>query len=165
MDKLASLGIDLWSIVLYLVNTGVLLAVLTYFLYKPLMKFMDERRKKIKDSIEEAQSLRDEFAAELAKTQKEKEKVEAELREELQKLHKFTDQKRAELVKEMEAARADMMQKAQAEIDQKKEQLIKDAEADVKRLMSQIILQIVENQVPEEVIQGSIKDAWKHYKK
>ena len=46
---------------LYLINTGVLLAILTYFLYKPILKFIDQRRQQIIDSIEESKKLREEF--------------------------------------------------------------------------------------------------------
>lgn len=56
-----------------------------------------------------------------------------------------------------------MMEKAQAEIDKKKEQLIKDAESEIKELMTKIILEIVENKVPENVINDSIKSSWKNY--
>lgn len=165
MDKLANLGIDLRSIVLYLANTGVLLVVLTYLLYKPIFKFIDERRHKIESSIDEAQRLRDEFAKRLEESEKAKDAVEATLREELANMQRFTEQKRAELTKEMDEKRVDMLQKAQMEIDKKKDALLKDAEAEVKRLMTAIILDVVENKVPEDVIQASVKDAWKTHSK
>lgn len=165
MDQLSSLGIDPWSMLLYLVNTGVLLAVLSYLLYKPILKFVDQRQKQIKENIEEAQKLQETFEARLAKSEQERAKVEAELKQELDNLHKFTDKKRAELVSEMEATRNEMIQKAQAEIDAKKESIIKEAEAEVKKVMTQIILHIVENKVPEDVIESSISSAWKTYSK
>lgn len=165
MDQLANLGIDLRSIVLYLVNTGVLLVVLTYLLYKPLFKFIDERRFKIERSIDEAQKLRDEFAEKLEEGEKAKAKVEAELREELANMQRFTEQKRTELIKEMDEKKTDMIQKAQMEIDKKKDALLKEAEGEVKRLMTAIILDVVENKVPEDVIQSSVKDAWKKHSK
>ena len=165
MDQLSNLGIDPWNMLLYLANTGVLLVILTYFLYKPILKFIDERRKTIEDSIEEANKLQQTFEAKLKESQEERAKVEAELKEELDNLHKFTDKKKAELIKEVEVMRTEMIQKTQKEIDQKKEELIKDAEAEVKRIMTQIILNIVENQVPEEVIQKSIKSSWTKYNK
>lgn len=163
MDKLASLGIDVWSMVLYLLNTGVLLVVLVYLLYKPINQFLEKRQKQITDSIDEAQKLQEKFEKELEKSHAEREKTESELRDELSKLQKFTDQKRAELVAEMEQAKAAMMQKAQNEIDKKKDNLIKDAEGDIKELMTKIILEIVENKVPEDVINDSIQSAWKKY--
>lgn len=165
MDKLASLGIDPWSMLLYLVNTGLLIAVLTYFFYRPLLKLIDDRRKQIKDSIDEAEKLKNEFEATLAKSEAAKEATEAELREELKKLQSYVEKKKAEMVAEMEAARSSMMEKAQKEIDEKKASLLKEAETDVKALMTRIILHIVENQVPEDVIQKSIESAWKSYQK
>ncbi len=165
MDKLLQLGIDPWSMLLYLANTGVLIAVLTYFFYKPMVKFMDDRRQQIKDSIDEAERLQDEFKAELEKVEAEKAEAEAELKKELDRLRRFTEEKRAELTSEMEAARAKMMEKAQAEIDQKKDSLIKEVEADVMKLMTRIILDIVENKVPEDVVEGSIQTAWKNAQK
>lgn len=165
MDKLLSLGIDPWSILLYWINTGLLLAVLTYLLYKPILGFIDKRRQQIIDSIDESKKMKETFEEKLAESEKKREEKEAELKEELANLHKFTEQKRAELTTEMEQARSEMMQKTQKEIDEKKANLIKDAEKDIKALMTRIILEIVESKVPEEVISESISSAWKSYNK
>jgi F-type H+-transporting ATPase subunit b len=163
IDQLANLGIDWHSIVLYLANTAVLLDVLTKFLYKPILKFLDERKAQIEKSIQEAQTLQLEFEKKLKESEADKQAVEAELRSEIQNLKKFIDQKRAEMVAEMDAKRAEMMQKAQAEITERKATLLKEAEADVMALMTRIVLDIVQNKVPEKVIQDSIHSAWKDY--
>ncbi len=165
MDQLASLGINPWSMLLYLLNTGVVLVVLLKFLYKPIQKFVDERQEQIKSSIDESRKLKEEFEAQAEKLRAEKKEAEATLKEEIENLKSFTDKKRAELTAEMEAARSDMMQKAQKEITERKDKLIKDAEAEIKQLMSKIILEIVENNVPEEVIEKSVKSAWTAYTK
>ncbi|MFT7183935.1 MAG: F-type H+-transporting ATPase subunit b [Oceanicoccus sp.] len=165
MDKLASLGIDLSKIVFYLVNVGLLLVLLQHFLYKPLLTFIDQRRKHIADSIEESNRLRSEFEKTLTQAKTDRETSEETLREELAKLKRFTEEERAKLITDMDAARTEMMRKAQGEIDQKKDNLLKDAEKDVKALMSKIILDIVQNKVPEKVIQESIQDSWKQYSK
>lgn len=165
MDQLASLGIDLGSILFYMVNTGVLLAVLTYLLYKPLFRVIDERRKHIADSIQESNRLQAEFGKTLEQAKLDREASEEQLREDLARLKKFIEEERAKLTEEMDSARTAMLQKAQEEIDQKKAKLLKDAERDVMALMSKIILDIVQNKVPEKVIQESIEDAWKHYTK
>ncbi len=165
MDKIANLGIDLWSILIYLANTGLILFILTYFLYKPLLAFIDQRRKQIADSLEQARVLSEEFENKMVETKAEKEKVEAELKEELVKLRKYVEEKRAELTAEMTQVRADMLTQAQAEIDEKKARLIKDAEKEIMDLMKKIILDIVRNKVPEKVIQESIGDAWASYRR
>lgn len=165
MDKLLSLGIDPWSILLYWINTGLLLAVLTYLLYKPILGFIDKRRQQIVDSIDESTKMKESFEKKLSESEKKREENEAQLKEELANLHKFTEQKRAQLNSEMEQARTEMMEKTQKEMDDKKSTLIKEAEKDIKNLMTRIILEIVERKVPEEVITESISSAWKTYNK
>ena len=51
MDGLSKLGINLGHVVFYLVNTGLLLTVLTYVLYKPILRFLDKRRDQIRRSV------------------------------------------------------------------------------------------------------------------
>ncbi len=55
MDQLIStFGLNWKLLVIQAVNFGVLLSVLTYLLYKPLMKTIDERRAKIAEGVEAA---------------------------------------------------------------------------------------------------------------
>ena len=53
-DLLGSFGIDWRLLLMQAVNFGVLLAALTYFLYKPVLKVLDERRAKIRQGIKDA---------------------------------------------------------------------------------------------------------------
>lgn len=165
MDGLLKLGIDPWAILTYVVNTGVLLAVLTYVLYKPLMKFLDQRRDQIISSVDEARLLKEQLDVKSAETQAAQTKFEADLKKETENLRKFLEERRVDLDKEMSAARTEMLQKAQTEIDHKQAEMIKDVEAALLTLMKKIILDIVQNKVPEEVVQASIHDSWKAYRK
>lgn len=165
MDKLLSLGIDPWQMLLYLVNTGIVVAVLTFYLYKPVLKFIDKRRDQILQSIDESKNLQETFERKLEESERKRKENEAQLKEEMNNLHKFTEEKRKELTAEMEKARTEMMKKAHKEIEEKKSALISDAEKEVKALMGRIILDIVENKVPEDVIKDSIHSAWKQYSK
>lgn len=61
-------GIDVKLIVIQIVNFGLLLAVLSYFLYKPVLKMLADREAKIKQGIADAEQ------AALAKSEAEKEK-------------------------------------------------------------------------------------------
>jgi F0F1-type ATP synthase membrane subunit b/b' len=64
----------------------------------------------------------------------------------------------------MNATRTAMMQKAEAEIEARKTAMVKEVEEELLVLIKKIVLDIVRNKVPEEVVQSSVKDAWKHYK-
>ncbi len=164
MDSLLNLGINPMSILIYMTNIGLLIGVLTFFLHKPLLNFLDERRKTIADSLEQARVLREGFDEQLKLAREEKAKMEQELRDELANLHKFVETKRAELISAMEKEKAELLAKAYSDIEAKKEALVKDAEKQVMTLMVKIILDIVQNKVPEKVIQESVQDSWKHYR-
>ncbi len=56
MEQLFSaFGVDWRLLVIQGVNFGVLISVLTYFLYKPMMKMIDERREKIAEGVRKAE--------------------------------------------------------------------------------------------------------------
>lgn len=165
MDRLAELGIDLWSILVYMTTTGVMVVVLTVLIYKPLLNFIDQRRKLIGDSIDEANLIREEFSKKLHESEKEKRVMEGELRQEMDNLRSFVEKKRLEMATEMEANRSEMMAKAQKEITAQKEKIIESAEKEVMEVMTRIVLEIVQRKVPEKVIAESIEEAWKQYSK
>lgn len=163
MEGLAKLGIDPFSILLYLLNTGLLLVVLIYVLYKPILRYLDERKDQIRRSVEEAQLLKVELDKKSVEAAEASSKAEEMLKREMENLRKFTEEKRAELTAEMESARADMLAKADADITRRKEELLKDAEKATMDLIKKVVLHIVQNKVPEEVVEASIKDSWKQF--
>ncbi len=161
MDGLSKLGIDPIAILIYLVNTGVLLLVLVYLLYKPVLKFIDQRRKQISDSVDEARLLKEELDQKSHEVAQAQARFEAELKKEREELRKFSEQKRAEMEAEMNATRTAMLQKAEADIAARQADMIHEVENVLLELMKKIILDIVQHKVPEQVIQESIQDAWK----
>ena len=55
---LAALGVDLTSLIVYVVNFGILLIILYLVGYKRILGIMDQRSQRIKDSLEEADRVR-----------------------------------------------------------------------------------------------------------
>ncbi len=60
-DLLQSFGIDWRLLIIQAVNFGVLLVALTYFLYKPVLNILDERRKKIEQGVKDASDAKHEL--------------------------------------------------------------------------------------------------------
>jgi F-type H+-transporting ATPase subunit b len=63
MDLLDKLGIDWKLLVAQTVNFLIVLGVLYQFLYKPLIKFLEQRRARIEASLKEAQRIEGELKA------------------------------------------------------------------------------------------------------
>jgi len=62
MGSFADIGINLPLLVAFIVNFVILFALLGLFLYKPVMKMLDERSKRIKESMERAEATKEEYA-------------------------------------------------------------------------------------------------------
>jgi F-type H+-transporting ATPase subunit b len=59
---MGAIGINLPLLIAFIVNFVILFALLGVFLYKPVMKMLDERSKKIKESMERAEATKEEYA-------------------------------------------------------------------------------------------------------
>ena len=82
MEILNQFGVQPILLAAQVVNFLILLFILKRFLYKPLLKVLDERKKKIADSLKNAE----EIEKRLLMTEEEKEKILAKTQVEAQKL-------------------------------------------------------------------------------
>lgn len=62
MGGLAGLGINLPTLLAQIVNVVILLVVLYFVAYKPVMRMLDERSRRIKDSMEQADAIKEQAA-------------------------------------------------------------------------------------------------------
>ena len=73
-----SLGINGWSLLWHTINFLILLVVFQRFLYKPIMRIIDQRAQKVRESLEQAElikqeteNVKDQSRAEIERAQKE----------------------------------------------------------------------------------------------
>lgn len=57
MELLSKLGVDWKLLIAQMVNFGILLTVLTYFVYKPLLNLLDARRERVAKAMKEAKRI------------------------------------------------------------------------------------------------------------
>lgn len=101
--------IDYFTIIAQILNFLVLIVLLRHFLYRPVIKSMDEREQKIASRLKEAEQKRKE-AEEEAESQ----------REMLQEISDKREEMLARAEEEVKAVRADLMKKAHAEVESSK---------------------------------------------
>ena len=73
-----ALGINLPGLIVQLVNFALLLLVLRLVLYKPILKMLDQRRERIAESLQAADSMKQQAAAAETQVQEELAKARAE---------------------------------------------------------------------------------------
>ena len=158
---LDQLGID-WQLFLsQVVNFFILLGMLTFFVYKPLIKVLKERTQKIKTGLEKADEA-DVRLKEIDVIGKEKIKVAEQKGIEI---IKETEQKAKDLASELQKKIEEKQAKAQAEL---REQLKKQIEENRKNVLAQAaelvrktIIKTVElkpGDIDDALIKKAVKD-------
>lgn len=161
MEALKSLGIDPWAIVLYLVNFGLLLAILTKFLYKPVLKFLDERRETVRNNLEEADKLRTTLSDERAKRIEEAKASSAESARQVAAAKSEAEAKSRVLLAEAEERREKLMAEAEADIAERKLKLVGQVEGELLKRVEAVTMRVLQDKVPEKVVAESVSEAWK----
>ncbi len=135
-EVLLSFGVNKASFLASLVNFTILLVILHRFAYKPLLEVLDERRRKIADSMKQA----DQIKAELAKTQAARDEILFQANEAARKMieearlaaDKFRDQKLNEALQSAQ----ETLRKAQDAGRQEREKML----ADLRREMVALVV-------------------------
>ncbi len=160
---MTALGVNLPALVAYLVNFLILLGILTFFAYKPLLRVMDQRAERIRESLAAADLARQEAASSRAA-------IEEQLNEARREGQRLLDQAReaAERHREEEAARA--RQQAEAFVARAREDIQRERDAAIAEVRSnfgdlaitaaeRIIRRSVDRQVHQELITQVLEES------
>ena len=141
------LGINLPSLLVFLVNFAILLVILYFFAYKPILKMLDQRSERIRESLE---------AAEQAKQQAEESetRIQEQLQEARRQGQRLLEQARAladkyredEMAKAREEAEAFVV-RARQEIQQERDGAVEE----VKRHFAVLAIQAAERVIGQSV--------------
>jgi F-type H+-transporting ATPase subunit b len=147
---LGTLGFDLPSLIVYLVNFCLLLAILYYFAYKPFLNLMDERSRRIKEGLDAAEKAKEESA-----------RIQADMERQLEEAHKegqqFIERTRAiadrYLEEERETARREVetyLERARADIQRERDEAMQEVRRHFAELVSRASEQIIGRALDEK---------------
>ena len=126
MGGFASLGINLSLLVVFTVNFIILLVLLRLFLYKPVMKVLDERAQRTKEAMELAEATKQEFEQAKGEVQKQIEKGRQEgqaiIAQALQTGERLKEESRAEAAKQAQV----MIDRARSELEAERDKIVGD---------------------------------------
>ncbi len=150
MEMFQTLGINWGMLIAQAVNFGVLLAVMTFFLYRPVLRLLDERRERVRQSMEHASKL-----------EKQVEEMEVERKK---RLKEWDDQAKdflADAKKQADTSRKELTDAAKAEVDQLLEKGRKQLEDERRALLSglQETVTTVSIQLAEKILAREFSDA------
>lgn len=131
---LSAFGIDGKLLIAQLINFGILFAALSYLLYKPVMKTLDDRKTLIKEGVEAAQ----ENIAKKGDAEKEAQEIVRTAEQEAEGItgsaRESAQAQRASLIKEAEARAAAIEADAQARAKEDAAKVLRESEKEIARL-------------------------------
>ncbi len=159
---MTELGVNLPSLVAYLINFIVLLGILFLFAYKPLVRLLDQRAERIRESLEAADQARLEAASS-------KEAVEEALNEGRREGQRLMDQAReaAERFRSEEMVRARneaeaFVERAKADIQRERDAAVEEVRANFGDLAitaaERVIRRSLDRQAHEELINQVLEE-------
>ena len=124
MGGFASLGINLPLLVVFIINFIILFILLRLFLYKPVLKILDERAKRTKEGMELAEATKKEYEQVKGEVQKQIEKgrqeAQAVIAQALQTGERLKEESREEATKQAQV----IIDRTRAELESDREKIV-----------------------------------------
>jgi len=126
MGGFASLGLNLPLLVVFVVNFIILFVLLRLFLYKPVLKMLDERTKRTKEGMELAEATKKEYEQAKGEVQKQIEKGRQEaqtiIAQAMQVGEKLKEESRQEATKQAQV----IVDRTRAELETERDKIVGD---------------------------------------
>ena len=124
MEGLASLGINLPTLVAQLINFGILFGLMYLVAYKPIMRILDARSRKIKESMEQTESVKEQAARAEEETKKQLEAAAKEGQEVIARAVRTGEEVQREAQQGAKQEAESLITRARAEIQRERDDAI-----------------------------------------
>ena len=159
---ITDLGINGPSLIAYLINFILLLGILTLFAYKPLLRVLDERSQRIRDSLEAADRAREDAASS-------QQVIEDQLNEARREGQRLLEQAREAAARfqeeQMDQARRDaetFVERARSDIQRERDAAVQEVRANFGDLAitaaERVIRRSLDRQAHEELISQVLEE-------
>jgi F-type H+-transporting ATPase subunit b len=143
MELLAKLGID-WKLLLaQIVNFTILVGVLSYFVYKPLLNLLDERRERIRKAMEDAKHIENQKKEmEVIKADRLK-KIDQEMGTMLENARRDAERMKEEILASAKQQADQMIEKATRQIEDERGRVLSEVQGSLARMILRMTEKIV----------------------
>ena len=164
MGGFASLGINLPLLVVFVINFIILFVLLRMFLYKPVLKMLDERAQRTKEAMELAESTKKEHEQAKAEMQKQIEKgrqeAQAIITQTMQVGERLKEESRQEATKQAQT----IIDRTRSELEAERDKIVGDLRrefvdisiAAAEKVIKETLDRERHRKLIEETLQGSV---------
>lgn len=158
MQSLDIISVNIWQILISLINLLIMFMILKKFLFKPVKKVVDARTEQVKSiytdaeqSRNDANQMKNEYEQRLASARQEADSM---IKTATQTAQKKGDQ----IVFEAKAQASHVKQKAEEEIAQQKKKMLQDVREEISELAVDIASKVVEREISPKDYDGFVDD-------
>ena len=145
-----ALGIDGKFLLGQIVNFLILFGALSFFLYKPLLKMLNDRRQAIADSLSNAKKIEQNLAQSDAATREALDKAQREARAILDEATKLATDQKKKIIDEAQIQSDRIIDSAKSEAKQMKDDIVKDAKKELSAVVLATLDKIVGQGLTDE---------------
>jgi F-type H+-transporting ATPase subunit b len=135
LNTLAGMGVEWRLLCMQAVNFGIVAAILYYFLFRPVLKMMDERKRKIEDGLAYAEAMQKKLAEAEAKEAEVLNAARKTAQEIVEKARAAATAYEESQSKETAARVEQMLSKAKEAIEMEKRRQFEELKGEVSRLV------------------------------
>lgn len=164
LERFGELGIHIPTLIVYLVNFTLLLIILYFFAYKPILRMLDQRTARIKESMDQAERMREQSAhaqeeikAQLEATRKEGQAIVAQasqIGERLKEEARQEARQEAEIL--LSRARREIGREKEEAIRQLRQEFVEIAVLAAEKVVKESLDKKVHQKLIEEVVEQSV---------
>ena len=150
MGGLASLGISMPTLLAQIINFVILFGLLYLVAYKPIMRMLDERSNKIKESMEQTESIKEQAAHAGEEAKKQIEAASKEGQEVIARAVKTGEEIRQKAQQEARPEAEALIAKARLEIQRERDEAIDELRKEVTDLTIVAAEKVIEQSLDKE---------------
>jgi F-type H+-transporting ATPase subunit b len=150
MEGISQLGLNIPVFITQVVTFIILLVVLRLVAYKPLMRMMDERSRRIKESMDQAETVRQQSAAAEDQVRKQLEEASREGQERVQRAIRAGDDVRAKAQEDARTEAEALLNRARQEIQQERDEAISEVRREFADLTVLAAGKVIEQSLDKE---------------
>ena len=146
MELLSKLGIDWALLIAQIVNFSILVGVLTYFVYKPILNVIDARREKIRKAMEDAKSIENQKKEMEVHRAAELHRIDLECGAFMEKTKQQAEKMKQEILASARGEADAALAKGRKQLDDERSRVF----ADVQTVLSSMIIKMTEKIIERE---------------
>ncbi len=144
------LGINLPALIAQIVNFVILFGLLYLVAYKPIMRMLDERSRRVRESMEEVESIKEQMASTEEEVKKRLEAAGREGQEVIARAVRSGEEARQKAQQEAKRDAEVLIEKARLEIQRERDEAIDELRREVADLTIEAAGRVIERELDKE---------------